>query len=214
VSHEGPGGNDTPHGDPGRADLTRRQALGLLAALPLAAATDPASLIARAWRHVEHHAAGAPAPYEPRFFSAHEWRIVRLLADDIIPRDGRSGSASDAGVPEFIDFIMMDQPHAQLAMRGGLHWLDTQSHVRFGASFADCDSERRSALLDDIAWPARAHPSMSQGVAFFTTFRDLVASGFWTSRMGIADLRYMGNTVVHEWQGCPPDALAKLGVSY
>ncbi len=214
MSPEVPGDDETTHGDPGRADLTRRQALGLLAALPLAAATDPASLIARAWRHIEGHAPGAPAPYLPRFFTAHEWRIVRLLADDIIPRDGRSGSASEAGVPEFIDFIMIDQPHAQIAMRGGLHWLDTQSHVRFGASFADCNSERRSAVLDDIAWPARAHPDMSQGVAFFTSFRDLVASGFWTSRIGIADLRYIGNTVVHEWQGCPPEALAKLGVSY
>jgi gluconate 2-dehydrogenase gamma chain len=195
-------------------NLSRREVLGFLAALPLAAATDPASLIARAWRHLEGRAAGSPTPYTPRFFTPHEWRIVRLLADDIIPRDGRSGSATDAGVPEFIDFIIVDQPHTQLPMRGGLHWLDTQSHLRFSASFADCNTERRSAVLDDIAWPARAHPSMSQGVAFFTMFRDLVASGFWTSKMGMADLRYMGNTVVHEWQGCPPDALAKLGVSY
>ncbi len=194
-------------------DLSRREVLALLAALPLAAATDPASLIARAWRHLQAHTTGS-APYTPRFFTPHEWRIVRVLADEIIPRDGRSGSATDAGVPEFIDFIMMDQPYAQLPVRGGLHWLDTQAHARFSASFADCNSERRSALLDDIAWPARAHPAMSQGVAFFTTFRDLVASGFWTSKMGMADLRYMGNTVVHEWQGCPPEALAKLGVSY
>jgi gluconate 2-dehydrogenase gamma chain len=209
VSGEEPGGQGaTP------ADLSRREVIGFLAALPLAAATDPAALIARAWRHLEGHAASSAPPYTPRFFTAHEWRIVRILADDIIPRDGRSGSATDAGVPEFIDFIMMDQPYAQLPVRGGLHWLDTQAHTRFGTSFADCNTERRSAVLDDIAWPARAHPSMSQGVAFFTTFRDLVASGFWTSKMGMADLRYMGNTVVHEWQGCPPEALAKLGVSY
>jgi gluconate 2-dehydrogenase gamma chain len=199
---------------PAAGDLSRREVLGFLAALPLAAATDPASLIARAWRHLERHAPSSAAPYSPRFFTLHEWRMVRVLADDIIPRDGRSGSATDAGVPEFIDFIMMDQPYAQLPVRGGLHWLDTQSHARFGTSFPDCNSERRSAVLDDIAWPARAHPSMSQGVAFFTTFRDLVASGFWTSKMGMADLKYMGNTVVHEWQGCPPEALAKLGVSY
>jgi hypothetical protein len=198
--------------------FTRREIVGLLAALPLAAATDPASLVARAWQHLHQHLERSEGettpPYTPRFFTAHECRIVRLLTDDIIPRDGRSGSASDAGVPEFIDFIMMDQPDARLPMRGGVHWLDTQSHVRFGASFADCTTARRSALLDDIAWPARAHPSMSQGVVFFTMFRNLVASGFWTSKVGMADLRYMGNTVVHDWQGCPPDALAKLGVSY
>src|ERR1700722_13936421 len=87
-------------------DLSRREVLGFLAALPLAAATDPASLIARAWRHLERHATSSAAPYTPRFFTPHEWRIVRVLADEIIPRDGRSGSATDAGVPEFIDFIM------------------------------------------------------------------------------------------------------------
>jgi hypothetical protein len=55
---------------------------------------------------------------------------------------------------------------------------------------------------------------MSHGVAFFSMFRNLTASGFWSSRMGVADLQYIGNAVVHEWQGCPPAALAKLGVSY
>jgi gluconate 2-dehydrogenase gamma chain len=195
-------------------DLTRREALGVLAALPLAAALDPSSLIARAWRHVGEHAPAPGTRYVPRFFTAHEWRTVRLLADDIIPRDDRSGSASDAGVPEFIDFIMVDQPAAQIPMRGGLQWIDTQCHTRFAAPFAECTRAQRATLLDDIAWPARARPDMSQGVAFFSTFRDLTASGFWTSKLGMTDLRYLGNRVVHEWQGCPAEALAKLGVSY
>lgn len=195
-------------------ELTRREALGLLAVLPLLAATDPASLVARARRHVGHPSPGSPAAYLPRFFTPHEWRVVHRLADDILPRDPRSGSATDVGVPEFIDFIMTDQPDAQAAMRGGLGWIDLQSQSRFATPFADCTDAQRSALLDDIAWPARARPEMSQGVEFFTAFRDLTASGFWTSKIGMADLHYMGNTVVHEWRGCPPEALAKLGVSY
>jgi gluconate 2-dehydrogenase gamma chain len=194
--------------------LTRREALGVLAALPLAAAIDPSSLFARAWRHVGEHASAPGKPYAPRFFTTHEWRTVRRLADDIIPHDDRSGSASDAGVPEFMDFIMVDQPAAQTPMRGGLEWIDTQCHSRFTLPFADCTRAQRSALLDDIAWPARAQSEMSQGVTFFSMFRDLTASGFWTSKVGMADLQYMGNRVVHEWQGCPPEALAKLGVSY
>jgi gluconate 2-dehydrogenase gamma chain len=196
------------------ADLTRREALALLAALPLAAAADPSTLVARAWRHVSAHPVAPSAPYAPRFFTAHEWRGVRRLADDLLPRDDHSGSATDAGVPEFIDFIMIDQPHLQTAMRGGLQWLDAHCHARFASPYADCADAQRHALLDDIAWPARAHPNMSQGVAFVSGFRDLSASGFWTSKMGMADLHYMGNTVVHEWQGCPSEALAKLGVSY
>ena len=187
-------------------DLTRREMLGWLALIPLAsplAAADAA-----------HRALAAGEPYAPKFFTAHEWRTVRVLVDDIIPRDARSGSATDAGVPEFMDFMMRDQPAGQLPMRGGLRWLDTASRARFGATFADGSSAQRAALLDDIAWPARARAEMSQGVAFFTMFRNLTASGFWTSRMGVADLQYIGNQVVHEWQGCPPAALAKLGVSY
>jgi hypothetical protein len=76
----------------------------------------------------------------------------------------------------------------------------------------DCTAPERAAVLDDIAWPARARPEMSQGVAFFNNFRDLTASGFWSSEMGVKDLEYRGNTVVRRWNGCPDAALVKLGV--
>jgi hypothetical protein len=139
---------------------------------------------------------------------------VRLLVDLIIPKDGRSGSATDAGVPEFMDFMMIDQPTRQIAMRGGLAWLDSECQERFDKTFLDCAETERSAVLDDIAWPAKARPELSHGVAFFNSFRDLTASGFWTTRMGIDDLQYMGNRSVARWNGCPPEALKKLGVSY
>lgn len=200
--------------DTAPTDFTRREALALLAALPLAAAVDPSALAARAWRHIAAAASAHGAPYTPQFFSAAEWRTVRCLTDEILPRDERSGSASEAGVPEFVDFIMVDQPRTQHAMREGLRWIDAQCAARFAVPLADCTVPQRASVLDDIAWPARARPEMAQGVAFFTVFRNLTAAGFWTSQMGIADLRYMGNTVVPEWRGCPPEALAKLGVTY
>jgi gluconate 2-dehydrogenase subunit 3-like protein len=188
---------------------TRREIVGWLASLPFAAAIAPAAAAA---------AAVEGRPFAPRFFTAHQWRTVRALADHVIPRDERSGSATDAGVPEFMDFMMADHmtDHVgeRTTMRGGLHWLDSHCRDRFGAAFIDCAPGQQTAVLDDIAWHARARPDMSQGVAFFTFFRNLTASGFWTSRIGIADLRYVGNTVVHEWTGCPDAALAKLGVSY
>jgi gluconate 2-dehydrogenase gamma chain len=191
----------------------------MLSALPVAAVIDHWTLAARAWHHLAiqeaaRSASGASAPYAPQFFTGHEWHTVRMLADYVIPRDERSGSATDARVPEFIDFIMGDQPDLQTPMRGGVHWLDTHCREQFNATFTDCSAEQRTRVLDDIAWPARAQPAVSPGVAFFSRFRDLVASGFWTSAMGIADLQYMGNTVVHEWRGCPDAALAKLGVHY
>ena len=155
-----------------------------------------------------------PQAYAPKFFTAHEWQTVRLLADLVIPKDERSGSATDAAVPEFMDFILVEYPRNQLWMRGGLAWLDTECRRRTGKSFVDADDAQRTTILDDIAWPDKAPPRLHHGVAFFNHFRDFTASGFWSSRIGVADLQYKGNEVVTNWQGCPPEQLAKLGVRY
>ena len=136
-----------------------------------------------------------------------------MLADMIIPKDDRSGSATDAGVPEFMDFMMADQPGRQTAMRGGLAWLDRECVNRYEKMFVACTEAERKKVLDAISWPAKTPTGMSHGVAFFNSFRDLTASGFWTSRMGIKDLQYIGNVFVAEWKGCPDEVLKKLGVS-
>jgi hypothetical protein len=198
------------------SDLTRREALGLMASIPLATTLEFApDALERASRAAERAVGTAPAAgFAPSFFTPHEWETVRLLADLVIPRDTRSGSATDALVPEFMDFIMMEYTGQQLPMRGGLAWLDRESRERFGQPFTGLQAAQRTAILDDIAYPARARPELSQGVAFFTRFRDLTASGFFSSRMGMQDLRYMGNTAVMEWTVCPPEALSKLGVCY
>ena len=200
------------------SEMSRREALGVLATLPFAAAFEPApGTDARhllAVREAVTAETAAGAAYELKFFTPHEWETVRVLVDLVIPRDERSGSATDAGVPEFMDFMLDAYPSMRLPMRGGLAWLDTESRERFGRDFAAAAEGERTAILDDIAWPARARPELSQGVAFFNRFRDLTASGFWSSRMGVEDLRYMGNRMMAAWDGCPPEALAKLGVSY
>jgi gluconate 2-dehydrogenase gamma chain len=152
--------------------------------------------------------------YAPLFFTPHEWETVRLLADIVIPADERSGGATDAGVPEFLDFIVDERTEAQIPMRGGLAWLDSESRERSGKTFVDATGADRTALLDAIAYPRNAPAALSQGVRFFSMFRDLTASGFWTSKMGIADLQYQGNEFVAEWNGCPDPALRKLDVHY
>jgi gluconate 2-dehydrogenase gamma chain len=137
---------------------------------------------------------------------------VRVLCDLIIPKDERSGSATDAGVPEFMDFIMIDMPERQTAMRGGLAWLDMESQRRFDQTFAAATDVQRREILDDISEYGELKPGMSHGRTFFRNFRDLTSSGFWTSKMGIEDLGYIGNTFVPEWNGCPKEVLSKLGV--
>jgi len=152
-----------------------------------------------------------------KFFTAAEWRTVGVLADDIIPRDGRSGSATDAGVPAFIDYHMSvpeTNDDTRVAMRGGLAWLNTEARTRFRKSYASLTADQRHQILDDIAWPDRTKPGFTQGTAFFSRFRDFVAAGFFSSAMGWKDLQYLGNVFNPNWQGCPEAAMKKLGVSF
>lgn len=200
--------------------LSRRDALAIMAIAPLAASlgTTPDVIegaMAAAQRAQEQAAKQQPEPgkYKPQFFDEHEWRTVRILTDLIIPRDERSGSATDAGVPEFIDFMMMDRPSMQLQMRGGLRWLDNRSQTHFGQRFMALNATQQATVLDEIAYPDKAKPEVSHGVSFFNFFRDLTAAGFWSSRIGVQDLGYMGNEWRTEWNGCPPEANARLGVS-
>ena len=194
--------------------LNRRQALQLLGSAPLAAGFTWTEADAAHARQQAHAARGAApkAAFKPKFFNAHEWATLHVLVDLIIPKDERSGAATDAGVPEFMDFMMSDQPNRQTAMRGGLAWIDHQCEQRFDKRFVDCSADQRASVLDDIAWPQRAKPELAAGVAFFNSLRDLTASGFWSSKMGVQDLQYMGNTMVAEWKGCPPEALKKIGL--
>jgi hypothetical protein len=199
------------------SSIARRQMIRLLASAPVAASlvwTAEEAEAAHALAQAAQQAAASGTAFTPKFFTPHEWQTVRTLVDLIIPKDERSGSATDAGVPEFMDFIVIDQPQRQTAMRGGLAWLDRECLSRFDKTFLACADTERTAVLDDIAWPQRATPEMRHGVAFFTSFRDLTASGFWTTKIGISDLQYLGNRSIPQWRGCPQEALDKLGVKY
>jgi hypothetical protein len=147
------------------------------------------------------------------FFTKDEMATITVLADIIIPRDEISGSASEAKVPEFIEFIVKDMPHHQIPMRGGLRWLDMQCLNRFGRPFRLCADEQQLQMVDMIAYPLKAKPEMSQGVAFFNRMRDLVASGFYTSEIGVADIGYVGNAP-NQWNGVPDDVLKQYKMAY
>lgn len=200
------------------APITRRAALGIVTSAPFAAALVWTPAEARqAHEHADAaraQAAKRAAPFKPKFFTAHEYATVTVLVDLIIPRDERSGSATDAGVPQFMDFMMIDQPPRQVAMRGGLAVIDRLSEDRVGKRFVSASDQQRRQVLDEIAYTSNRDPGLSHAVAFFSSFRDLTASGFWTTKMGVQDLQYQGNTYVAGWEGCPEAALKKLGVRY
>lgn len=146
-----------------------------------------------------------------QFFNPHEMATITVLANIIIPKDQKSGNASDAKVPEFIEFIVKDIPAHQLPMRGGLKWLDLQCLNRFQKPFKDASQEQQIQMLDLIAYPERAKTEMGQGVAFFSLMRNLTASGFFTTEIGIKDLGYEGN-VPNKWEGVPADVLKQYNL--
>lgn len=195
------------------SEMTRREALRIMALVPLAGSLGcTLQDIGQAALRVDELSG---LPLEPQFFTPDEWRTVRLLADMVIPADEKSGSATDAQVPEFMDFLLNESSESrQSSFREGLAWLDSEARRRFDVAFADGSESQRRAILDDIAWPARASEDMSDGVAFFNSFRDMAAAGFFSSRIGYADLEFRGNEFVGMWDGCPPAALEKLGVTY
>lgn len=149
---------------------------------------------------------------EEQFFSEHEMATITVLVDYIIPKDDFSGSASEAGVPDFIEFIVKDIPDYKTPMRGGLKWIDIRCQKKFGKVFVNCKDNQQIALLDEIAFPSKSHLEVEQGVNFFKTLRNLTASGFYTSKIGIDDLGYVGNKP-GVWSGVPEDVLKEHGFS-
>ena len=146
-----------------------------------------------------------------KFFTEHEMATITVLGDIIIPKDAKSGSASDAKVPDFIEFIVKDIPEHQVPMRGGLRWLDLQCLNRYGKTFTDANNTQQIEMVTEIAYPQKAKPEMAQGVSFFNRMRDLTATGFFTTKMGIEDLGYMGNAP-GKWEGVPADVLKHYGM--
>jgi hypothetical protein len=194
-------------------DMTRREALRVMALVPLAGSLGcGVQDIGQAALQVESL---GDFPLEPQFFTPAEWRTVRVLVDLIIPADGKSGSATDAQVPEFMDFMLNEASESrQQRFRDGLVWLEAEVSRRYNVAFADAADAQQRAILDDIAWPARAPAELHDGVDFFNTLRDMTAAGFFSSRIGYEDLEFRGNEFVAEWTGCPQAALDKLDVSY
>lgn len=192
----------------------RRAMLKMLMALPIAGLI-PLSLLAEAITQTAPNASVLPlgTAWKLSVLTPHEWATVGVLSDWILPADEVSGSATDAGVPEFIDdWLDFQRGDLLVEIREGLAWLDAECQGSVRQNFVDCSSAQQQQILERIAWPEKAAPQDAKSVGFFNQFRDLTLSGFYTSEMGIRDLPYVGNEPQAEWRGCPTDVLAKLGL--
>jgi gluconate 2-dehydrogenase gamma chain len=150
---------------------------------------------------------------EPKFFTPEEFATITVLADIIIPKDEVSGSASDAKVADFIEFISKDEPDYQTPLRGGLRWLDMQCLNRYQKAFKDCSSQQQIQMVDEIAYPEKAKPEMHYGVQFFNLMRNLTATGFYSTQMGWNDIGYVGNRP-NQWNGVPDNVLKQYNIAY
>lgn len=187
-----------------RRDILRTLAIGaaggsILQVIPAEAAEYAHQLV-----HAEKGTAPA-AKYAPKYFSAHQYATLTFLCDAILPKDEHSGGAVEAGAPEFIDLLTSENDKFQLRLGGGLFWLDGFCSDRYGKPFLDCTSAQQREAMDLIAYRknARKDPTLSQGVAFFALLRNMTCDAFYTSKIGIADLQYIGNTSLREFPGCP-----------
>ena len=193
-------------GSMNRRDLLKAAMVAPAAALvqlaPGAAAASPSG------------AAGAAA-YVPKIFNPLQWKTLQVLSDLILPAEGPSGSATQAGVPEFMDdWLTLQGDLLKTEVLGGLTWIDMECNRHFGHDFAACSEAQQKQILDRIAYPAKAAPEDSGAVAAFNHIRDLVLSGFYTSKIGIEELQYQGNKMLESWEGCPESATSRLGVDY
>ena len=187
-----------------RRDVLRTLALGVagggvLQVIPLEAAE-------MAHQMVHKEKAAAPAgKYTPKYFAAKQYEMISSLCDTIIPKDEKSGGALEAGAPEFIDLLTSENEDYQLALGGGLMWLDTHCVDQYGKVFMECAPEQKKEILDLIAFRknAKKDPGLSQGVAFFAFLRKMTCDGYYTSKIGITDLQYIGNVTRSQWPGCP-----------
>jgi hypothetical protein len=196
----------------GKRNIKRRDILKVISAVPAAALVPLETFAAAVVKPGAGSAAGqAASGYQRKVFNNHEWETIKVLSDLIIPADERSSGANEAGVPEFIDdWLNFEGGRLKAEILGGLTWLDVECNRKFGHAFISCTAAQKRKILDRIAYPDKALPDDMNYVVFFNHLRDLVVGGFFSSKEGVKDLPYLGNKVVAEWKGCPPNVLAQL----
>jgi gluconate 2-dehydrogenase gamma chain len=173
----------------------------------------------------EHaHAAAAPAPatpYRPLFFNAQQYQMIERLAEIILPADETPG-AKEAGVAEFIDFMVANRvpvtgrhevrstqdairmgEEAQQQFVSGLGWMNARGRSEFGHEFMSCSREQQTQLIEELAYKAKFTPTTERGREFFQMMRHYTVVGYYTTKVGLESLGYPGlRSVWPQMPGC------------
>lgn len=143
-----------------------------------------------------------PAVYRPQFFTVAEYAMVERLAEIIIPSDNTPG-AKEAGVAEFIDFMVASDPEPQYSFRTGLAWLNAHSEQADGKRFVELTPEQRTSLLEPLGFKDKARPGEETGRRFFAMMREYTVTGFYSSEIGFKELDNPALKFYAESPECP-----------
>lgn len=151
-----------------------------------------------------------------RLLTQAEMATLGELADMIIPADAKSPSATAVGAHHYIN-EHGSAPGASyerdlIRIRGGVSWLNLESRQRFQKSFIQLSATQKTAICDDICYPANAKPEFQAGARFFSLVRNLVSTGFYTTDAGMKDVGYVGNVALPKWELPPAAVLKQLGL--
>ena len=194
-----------------KQSLTRRQVLRTVTVGISAAASVPKLVSIESADHFhsvlwDEKTQGPKGAHAPRFFNSDQYAVLSALCETIIPADDHSGGAIEAGAPEFVDLLTSENEDYQRRLGGGLMWLDATCLKRYNEVFIRCSPTDQKEILDLIAYRAHGEndSSLWPGIDFFALLRDLTVDAFFTSKIGITYLGYVGNTFLSEFPGCPP----------
>ena len=185
------------------AEISRRALLRSIGASLALGAGGAGVVSAQDAQHVHHAVAAdrAKGDYQAKAFTTHEYATLRRLAELIVPPDEHSKGALDAGAPEFIDLLCFNNDELSAIFTGGMSWLDEQMKKRYQAAFLDAQPEQQTVMLDLIAYRKNAaeHPELGPGIRFFDWARNLVVDAYYTSKIGMDDIGFMGNGAVAQF---------------
>jgi hypothetical protein len=142
----------------------------------------------------------------PLTLTKEQRATAAALCDLIIPADDTSPAASSVGVVDFLDeWISAPYPeHAEdrKIVVEGLSQVEAEAQRRFKTSFAKLSAQQMSAIADAIV----KQP-------YFVRYRALTAGGFYTTPIGVKDLKYVGNVAMQSFDGPTPEILKRLGLA-
>jgi len=183
--------------------IQRREVLRILGTAAAAATFPGFSKWGFACGHVGNAAVPIrPASYQPVFFNAEEYAMVERLTEMIIPSDETLG-ANEAGVAEFIDFMVASDTEVQYPFRMGLAWLNAHSESSASKKFLELSGEQQNSLLEPLGFKSKARPGEEDGRKFFALVREYTVTGFYTSEIGFKELDNPALKFYAESPECP-----------